>query len=232
MYFDSLRRRLIEQVRGAIHAGEVTERGLAVQIGISQPHLHNILKGVRALTPELADRLLGRLHLSVSDLMEDLPVHGHIKADPTRRIPFLQSKSLADARWPVFVSAMYAVPSSLVHGMEQPVVAELPFEAAMSPLILKGDLGLVEAGRVVDAGLAVDGLYVVSAGDSTAVRWVRAGARCLYLSHEQNFDKPAAWLKALLQPSQWRTLLVGRVVSVARPPGYRFQAVSGPRTAN
>jgi hypothetical protein len=40
-------------------------------IGISQPHMHHILKGVRGLSVETADRILARLRLSVLDLLEE-----------------------------------------------------------------------------------------------------------------------------------------------------------------
>jgi plasmid maintenance system antidote protein VapI len=49
--------------------GEFTERGLAKKARISQPHLHHILKGKRALRPEVADRLLAELQISILDLL-------------------------------------------------------------------------------------------------------------------------------------------------------------------
>lgn len=60
---------MILVVQMKIRNGTVSERGLARNIGLSQPHLHNVLKGARKLTPEVADRLLYGLHLSVIDLL-------------------------------------------------------------------------------------------------------------------------------------------------------------------
>ncbi|HWB99940.1 MAG TPA: hypothetical protein VG672_24700 [Bryobacteraceae bacterium] len=62
-------------VRTLVRNGEVTERGLARLAGISQPHLHNVLKGVRAMTPEIGDLLLVTLKLDLLDLFE--PEAGH-----------------------------------------------------------------------------------------------------------------------------------------------------------
>jgi plasmid maintenance system antidote protein VapI len=63
---------LLEQLRARVIAriaqGDVTERALARQAGISQPHLHNILKGVRGLTPDVADRLMLALKWRLKDL--------------------------------------------------------------------------------------------------------------------------------------------------------------------
>ncbi len=56
-------------VRTRVRNGEVTERGLALRAGISQPYLHNVLKGARQMTPDLADRLLRQLDLTVVDLL-------------------------------------------------------------------------------------------------------------------------------------------------------------------
>ena len=68
MTFHSLLDGLRVQVSQRIAGGELTERGLARRAGISQPHLHNVLKGVRSLTPDVADRLMATLSLNLVDL--------------------------------------------------------------------------------------------------------------------------------------------------------------------
>jgi hypothetical protein len=67
--FDELRQRLIRFVVGKIRDGEFTERGLARQLGVSQPQLHNVLKGARVLKPELGDTLLSHLGMTLLDLL-------------------------------------------------------------------------------------------------------------------------------------------------------------------
>ena len=47
--------KLLAYVRSQIRNGELTERGFARLIGISQPHVHNVLKGVRNLSPNIFD---------------------------------------------------------------------------------------------------------------------------------------------------------------------------------
>ncbi len=68
MYFETLQERLLKSVRWRVENGELTERRLAGIVGISQPHMHNILKGARSLSPETADRILRALEMSVLDL--------------------------------------------------------------------------------------------------------------------------------------------------------------------
>jgi len=67
---DRVRERLREQVRN----GHLTERELARRLALSQPHIHNVLKGERILTPDLADLILSFLGIDVLDLLstEDL----------------------------------------------------------------------------------------------------------------------------------------------------------------
>ena len=64
---EGVRRRARTRVRN----GEVTERVLATQAAVSQPYLHNVLKGVRQMTPKLADRLLKELDLTIEDLLAE-----------------------------------------------------------------------------------------------------------------------------------------------------------------
>ncbi|MGC2661900.1 MAG: helix-turn-helix transcriptional regulator [Bryobacteraceae bacterium] len=67
--FDTLQGRLIALANFRIRNGEFTERGLARMLQVSQPQMHNVLKGQRRLRWELADALLARLNISVLDLL-------------------------------------------------------------------------------------------------------------------------------------------------------------------
>jgi len=70
VFFERLFRRLLAAVNLRIKNGEYTERGLARILGISQPQMHNVLKGARTLHVDLADQLLLKLGLSVVQLFE------------------------------------------------------------------------------------------------------------------------------------------------------------------
>ena len=59
---------LLRHVRGLIRGGALSERGLARLMGYSQPHVHNVLSGVRHMNARFADDLLGGLGLSLKDL--------------------------------------------------------------------------------------------------------------------------------------------------------------------
>jgi plasmid maintenance system antidote protein VapI len=70
MDFEALQRRLLARVKDKVQNGEMTERGLARMTGISQPHMHHILKGTRRLSVGNADRILWQLNMTVIDLLE------------------------------------------------------------------------------------------------------------------------------------------------------------------
>ena len=70
--FAVLRTRLLQVVNGRIRNGEFTERGLARLVGLSQPQVHNLLKGARRLSSDTADLLMARLGISILDLIADV----------------------------------------------------------------------------------------------------------------------------------------------------------------
>lgn len=70
MNFRDLQNRLTASLRERVHSGDVTERGLARITQVSQPHIHNVLKGKRYLSTEMADQVLRHLQIDVRDLIE------------------------------------------------------------------------------------------------------------------------------------------------------------------
>ncbi len=77
--FGELQARLIRAVNRRIQNGHFTERGLARILGISQSHMHNVLKGARKLRPEIADRLIFKLELSLLELFETAELSAQLK---------------------------------------------------------------------------------------------------------------------------------------------------------
>ena len=71
MNFADLKGRLTSRLQEHVRSGVVTERGLARATGISQPHIHNVLKGKRRLSSEFADEILRKLHLDLKDFVHD-----------------------------------------------------------------------------------------------------------------------------------------------------------------
>lgn len=70
MDFHELERRFLEHLRHRVRSGELTERHLARITGVSQPHIHNVLKGKRTLSPSTADVILHVLQIDLLDFLQ------------------------------------------------------------------------------------------------------------------------------------------------------------------
>lgn len=68
--FQRLHQRLILLLVQRVQGGELTERGIAHMTGVSQPHIHNVLKGKRLFSAVTADAVLRELQLDLLDLVE------------------------------------------------------------------------------------------------------------------------------------------------------------------
>ncbi len=66
--FKSAYATLLRRINKQIRSGAVSERRLARLTGYSQPHVHNVLRGIRGLQPDLADRFMEVLGLTLRDL--------------------------------------------------------------------------------------------------------------------------------------------------------------------
>ncbi len=65
-----LRSRLAARLLEMVRSGQLTERALARTTGVSQPHIHHVLKGKRSLSVETSDVILTALSLDALDLLE------------------------------------------------------------------------------------------------------------------------------------------------------------------
>ena len=79
--FRQLHSRLLMTLRERIRSGELTERGAARLTGLSQPHIHNVLKEKRRLSLDAADTILLAVKMDAVDLFEA----GELLAGLTRR---------------------------------------------------------------------------------------------------------------------------------------------------
>ena len=69
MDFQAFQTRFVTHIRERVRSGELTERGLARLSGVSQPHLHNVLKGKRFFSMPMADQILRHMRLDLLDLV-------------------------------------------------------------------------------------------------------------------------------------------------------------------
>lgn len=70
MTLGDLQQRFVALLRKRVRNGELTERGLARMVGVSQPHMHNVLHGKRCFSIETTDEMMRLLRVDVFDLIE------------------------------------------------------------------------------------------------------------------------------------------------------------------
>ena len=124
--FSSLQQRLMRRLKDEIRTGNFTERGLARRAGLSQPHVHNLLKGIRSATVESADAMLRAISADVIDLLHAPEAErvSRLPQGPTAAVARLRGAAGPGGRWDERSdsSQCTAVPCKLLAGVRQPAM--------------------------------------------------------------------------------------------------------------
>jgi hypothetical protein len=219
--FQDAQLKLLAYVRSQIRNGELTERGFARLIGISQPHVHNVLKGVRNLSPKIFDLALKYLHLSLLDLVPSGELEAHLRS---RRIPrrsaeasFLDSPIGPGMPWPAGLAPHknFPLPFPSVHAPANLVMASLIADPSMQPTLGSSDVVLLDTSPSRPSTLAPQGLFVVErgneAGNEAVLRYIRPGAHGYYLATDATLDTPIDWEPLPVSASELATAVKARV---------------------
>lgn len=233
--FDNLQQRLLSVLLHRVRNGEFTERALASRAGISQPHLHNMLKGARSLNSGAGDRVLASLGLSVIDLLD---------AAELRRGLFLRARSIEDSlEVPVLRDRMgpgmpcpeepspferVKVPMRALSRIPHPVVARACEDPAMTPVLNSGDLVLLDRSREGRLSRDTGSLYVVRRGGCAEFRWLRPGRRGEYVLSARSRDRPECW-EATKEPRLDFVLARAIPLNWIHPPELVYDPLLQPR---
>ncbi len=199
MTFLEAQHRLLAELRTKVQNGQLTEREMARLTGVSQPHIHNVLKGVRNLSPEIADRILKTFHLSVLDFSSPNELHDRMSARGQRlllvEMPVLRSPVGPNQPWRHELSARERITLPIPMQRTRPNLAavRLEYDPRMGDVLGNRDLAALNiAGRTP---LPVDpaGLYVVETAGGAAVRYLRPGAAGVYVAAADVLDSPGDW---------------------------------------
>jgi len=214
--------KLLAYVVDRIHNGELTERGFARLIGISQPHAHNVLKGVRNLSPEIFDSILKYFHLSLLDLAPVEEVEANLKkrAQPTRLAdaPFLDSPIGPGMPWPEGINwrRSYPLPFPALRAQHGLVMAELAVDPYMNETLAGSDIALLDTSEPARSDISPLGLYVVDRRGEAVLRHVRRGGRGFYLMTDATLETPALWEHLSVPASEFTSMVRARVRWVGR----------------
>src|SRR3984885_537082 len=220
--FQDARLKLLAYVRNEVRNGELTERGFARRIGISQPHAHNVLKGVRTLSPEVFDLVLKYLHLSLLDLapLEEVEAQLQRRRVPERvpEVAFLAAPIGPASPWPAGVNwrKSFPVPFPAATIPAELVMAKLVADPAMAATLASFDIALLDTSEPRRSALSPQGLYVIERGGEAILRYIRSGTRCYYLVTDADLDTPAAWEPLRLSTAQLNVAMKARVLWLGR----------------
>jgi transcriptional regulator with XRE-family HTH domain len=186
--FSGLQTRLILRLKQEIQAGGFTERGLARRAGLSQPHVHNLLKGIRAPTTQSADALLRAASWGVRDLLEPPETN----CDPTLRVPLLRGAAGPGGSWDDALDADrdMALPCKTLAGVADPAILRLLPDSSVG-----GGWGfaLIDRRARTDGNRLQNGMYVTVLNGEARLRYLRFGRAVFYLPNGNTLNRPREW---------------------------------------
>jgi hypothetical protein len=223
MFISELRDALTNHLREKVRNGVITERALARLIGMSQPHLHNVLKGTRTLGTEMIDRCLYQLRLSVLDLVERSTMTAYLDRDQREiatysHLPLLAGRLGPVYPWPTEVDQQerIAVAEHQIRDMWHPVAARTAFDARMSATFSDGDFVVLDQSVRARLDFSEESLYVLKYESAGVIRRLRRVDDTVYVIADDVLNSPELWERLDGNDSQLLALVRARVTLITR----------------
>lgn len=218
MDFQRLQLRLISHVRTRVRNGEISERGLARFTGISQPHIHNVLKGARLLSPEMADQIMGRLHIDLSDLIQGsdqsgIPRAAHPPCRQCRAVSLLDGLIGREFPYPRKAGPdRYPFAAADVERLDEPVAARLAPDPFRTPIFDGGGVVLLDCSERARLGGDEGSYFALDLFGAGTIGFVRRNGSHfhLWVRHAE------AWQSTPLPGGDPLDIIQGRVSVVVR----------------
>ena len=184
---------------------------MARQAGLSQPHIHNVLKGVRSLTAQSADALLSALSQDIRSLIsgEELTVSDATVTESMAGVELLAAIAGPGHHWTEGMQAACTIlfPVRAVTSAGRPAAVRVEADPEMGTR-----LGIV----LIDLDIAAafspepEETYLISTGHQAAMRWLRRGRQHLYVATQSSLGRPREWerIQADADPAAY---VIGRI---------------------
>ena len=219
MLFATLHARLLEHLRDRVRNGELTERSLARLTGISQPHMHNVLKGARILSLELTDHVILCLQFSMLDLIDRKELSEYLDRGAQQKVQYRNIPMLRGHIGPGHAPPATAragqqrpVPADLLFASKDPVVARLSEDPDMGTRIRAGDLVLLNRAELARCRPTPDRHYLVRFKGQGLIRRVLSDRGGLSLISEKALGSPKQWLRVPLGDADILEVVLAGVV--------------------
>jgi hypothetical protein len=214
VYILELQHKLVELARERVKAGEITERGLARMCHVSQPHMHNVLKNVRAFSNGSSDRLMRVLGVHIADLVWS--ASGKADAE-VRPVPIVRSRigpgTVTDLA--VFRGNL-PMPGWLLRGAVDPIIARLAPDLILPSALAPNDLVLLDQNPALRAAPSERSLWIVAVGAGLRARHVCVRGGQLYAGNEVTWADPQQWPPVPLQGQNILDIVRARIVWIGR----------------
>jgi hypothetical protein len=218
MDFRLLQTRLVEHLRERVRSGELTERSLARITGVSQPHIHNVLKGIRLLSPAMADHVLQHLHLHVLDLVQpaELAARRPPDAGGIGHFPVLAGLLGPGYPFPAAENPAERFPAMphLVRRVENPAVVRLGEDPRLPPAFQPGDLVLLDRSEPARRQPVASAYYALQDRGEGLVRRLRRKTRLFLLTGEG--EDSATWGYISLLEQNILEIIRARILWIGR----------------
>jgi transcriptional regulator with XRE-family HTH domain len=220
MNFAGLQSILLAHLLQRLHNGEWSERRLARFVGVSQPHMHNVLSGVRLLTAGMADEILSRLGIDLlalvgRDELERALGEAMTDGGVWRAVALAEGMLGPLAPWPNLDSRAdtLTLEARCLRPGGRPVLVRLGADAEIGVSQSAGWLALLDRGEQGPAGSCGDGWYALRWKGRGFIRQMRATVDGLRLCGQMsllsdNEDCPA-WVAEPRGVVQARVLWMG-----------------------
>lgn len=214
MRIDDLYDRLVDVARQRIRAGELTERGLARLSGVSQPHIHNVLKNIRTLSPGSANRLMEALGVSLSELVWRSPEEA---AASVRVVPIVRNR-IGPGVDAVLTAWRGFMPLSrrLVEPLVDPVVAQVAPDLVLPAPVAVNDFILLDQNPELRSRPEGENCWVVAEPTGLRIRYVRLAGGKLLIANQITVRESRGWEPAAMQGRDITDIVRGRIVWIGR----------------
>lgn len=172
--FAVIQKRLLEVLRLKLRNGDFTERGLARVVGLSQPHIHNVLKGARVLSSDVGDLLITSLDLSLIELLGSDELGAALMAKQAQwqgshSVPVLMGRIGPSDPFPSWRMAgeWVAARDPELQALRRPAFVKFGADPAIAPEWVRGGFGLLDFDEASRVEPSEQGWY--------ALRWRGAG---------------------------------------------------------
>ncbi len=199
MTIQDAQRRLLTHVRDRIHNGELTERGFARLIGISQPHAHNVLKGARKLSPQIFDSILKTFKMSLLDLAPVEDLEANLKQrkgqEPVPEMGFLATRIGPGMPWPTRITIHMRFPLPFRAQLTPAGIVAVRWvqDLSMHTTLSRLDVAVLDTSASARTEVSPGGLYVVERNGEAVFRYMRPGAHGCYLMTDLSKELPELW---------------------------------------